>query len=239
MKNCYFLEKLSTGEFTKPSLKTCLVDASHVREGFRVYRLEFRRVEFMLTNGTDRNWEDNNGQNYVIDSPGRYVIEHGIRRVGEADATECYRTVCRPNDRFVELEFRADLWSCCYCSYQSDQKDWTPVPGEKMTTVDKDMEGKYYTITVEAQRLAFAFNDGGEIWDSNMAKNYVVGNPGKYVVTDGGAHYQSASKKDLDNEKVVDKVEPTAKVVTPSIVEAPLVPSIVEAPLATGGHIAT
>lgn len=198
MKHCYLLEKLPDGQFTTPSLSNRLVDASHIRDGFRVFRLPFRRIEFVLTNGTSRNWEDNNGKNYVIDAPGRYVIEHGIRRVDDANPGECYQMVFRPNDAFIQIEFRADLWNTCYCSYEKDGQGWTSGSGEKMTSVTKDTPGKYFEIVIEAKRAACAFNDGGEIWDSNLRKNYLIGCPGKYIVADGAVKYISPSDRDLE-----------------------------------------
>ncbi|KAI0556527.1 alpha-amylase [Gracilaria domingensis] len=197
MRYCHLLEKLPDGTFSKPSLDNRLRDASHIRAGFRVFRLPFRRVEFVLTNGTNRNWEDNNGHNYVIDVPGRYVVEHGIRRVADADANECVQTVFRPNDRFIQLCFRADLWDKCFCSFQSDDNEWTKPPGELMTLVPKDQPGRYFEISVEASRMACAFNDGGENWDSRLNNNYLIGCPGKYEVSGGAATYVSPSDKDL------------------------------------------
>lgn len=227
MKHCYLLEKLPSGEFTDPSPLNELVDASHIREGFRVIRLPARRIEFALTNGTARRWEDNNGANYVLDSvPGRYVVEHGIRRVGDTNAAECVQAALRTDDEYIQLEFRADLWQSCFCSYQGDGDPWTPAPGVEMTSIEKtDMQGKFFQIEVKAKKLECAFNDGGDTWDSNMGKNYRVGHPGKFAVADGQVHYVSPAEK--DKEKPVSPapgvpVVPLATAVDPVTNGAPV-----------------
>lgn len=197
MRDCYMLEKLEDGAFSKPSPQTTLRDASHIRDGFRVFRMPFRRIEFVLTNGTDRNWEDNNGENYIIDAPGRYVVEHGIRRVDDADHHECYQTVIRLNDCFIQIYFRADLWDKCYCSFQIGDGEWTIAPGREMLLLSKRQPGRYFELVVKAPRLACAFNDGGDNWDSRMKNNYLIGCPGKYNICDGTVNYISPSDEDL------------------------------------------
>lgn len=216
MRFCYLLEKLPDSSFTKPSAQNQLRDASHIRDGFRVFRLPFRPIEFVLTNGTDRNWEDNNGHNYTIQQPGRYVVEHGIRRVADADANECFQTLCRPLDKFIQISFRADLWRTCYCSYQRDDLEWTKAPGELMKMLSTPSEGRHFEIVVEASRMACAFNDGGENWDSRLNKNYLIGCPGKYQVSAGVVRYISPSDPDLKRQPLADAVEqppPASKVV--------------------------
>lgn len=198
MAHCYLLEKLSSGTFTDPNPANELVDASHIREGFRVIRLPARRIEFALTNGSSRAWEDNNGNNYVIDSvPGRYVVEHGIRRVGDANPDECIQAAMRKNDEYIQFEFRADLWDKCFCSYKADTDPWTPAPGVEMKPlVKKDTQGKFFQLEIKAKKFACAFNDGADNWDSNMRNNYRVGHPGKYSVADGRVRYERPADKD-------------------------------------------
>ncbi len=82
----------STG-WANPSPADALVDATHIREQFRVYRGDLRdvkggRLEFVLSNGGPRDWEvppDSPEGWFVIEGSGRYVIEHGCRRVGDVD----------------------------------------------------------------------------------------------------------------------------------------------------------
>eukprot|EP00177_Eucheuma_denticulatum_P006804 GFKZ01012371.1.p1 GENE.GFKZ01012371.1~~GFKZ01012371.1.p1 ORF type:complete len:281 (-),score=33.45 GFKZ01012371.1:275-1117(-) len=199
MKNMYLQEKLPDGTFTPPTPSSRLVDASHIRPAFRVYRTPARPIEFMLTNGTDRNWEDNHGANYHVSTPGRYVVEHGIRRVDDANTLECIQAVLRTADQWIQLEFRADLWEKCFCSYQKDGQPWTAAPGVEMTFVEKpNVEGKYFQIAIKAQTLHCAFNDGGEIWDSNMRNNYIIGHPGKYDIKDGAVIYVQPADNDSD-----------------------------------------
>lgn len=203
MAHCYLLEKLPSGAFTTPSAANELVDASHIRPGFRVFRLPARRITFALTNGTSRNWEDNHGANYTIDAvAGRYVIEHGIRRVGDADGAECVQAALRTADNHVQIRFRADLWGACFCAYQAAGEAWTPAPGAQMRRLN-DAHGahgaKHFEIVVRARALQCAFNDGAQIWDSNLTRNYRIGHPGKYDVTDGKVVYRGPADQDMGN----------------------------------------
>lgn len=200
MQRCYFLEKFPSGEFSVPCVNNMLRDASHIRSGFRVIRRKATRVEFVLTDGSSRNWDDNNGANYVIDGvPGRYVVEHGIRRVGEADERECEQATLRYGDRFIQICFRADLWKSCYALFQRNGGDWTPSPGIEMTRILRPGQlGRNFELVIEAQILTVAFNNGADIWDSNNGKNYLIGTPGKYIIADGQARYMSPSDKDRD-----------------------------------------
>lgn len=210
MKRCFLLEQLPNGQYTDPSLSNMLVDASYIREGFRVYRTRSRRLEFVLTNGSNREWQDDNGRNYIIDAiPGRYVVEHGIRRVDDADNTACRQAVLRPNDTHIHLVFRADLWEKCFCNFRVDDKEWTPTPGQEMivgtgpsgdTTDAPEKDGKYFFIVVKGQRLVCAFSDGGENWDSKQGFNYMVGLPGRYHVYGGEVKYVSPAFTDLQKE---------------------------------------
>lgn len=212
MARCYLLEKLPSGEFTSPSRQNQLRDASHIRDGFRVYRLPSRHIEFVLTNGSDRLWEDNHGRNYIIDAPGRYVVEHGIRRVGESNPRESIQMMCRPDDQWIHILFRADLWEACLCNYKVDDKEWTTAPGEPMkTVVNPHQDGKWFELQVKGNQIEFAFNDGGEIWDSNLRNNYKIGHPGKYIVTGGKVVYIEPA--DLDKEKPIkDMFQPSSTV---------------------------
>lgn len=214
MKHCYLLEKLPHGKFSSPARSNELKNADYIREGFRVFRLPARRIEFVLTNGSNRNWEDNYGANYIVDSPGRYVVEHGIRRVGDANAAECAQATLRTEDQYIQIEFRADLWEKCFCCYQVSDEPWTPAPGVEMRLVEKGVEGRYFQIEVKAKSLSCAFNNGGEIWDSNLRKNYKMGHPGKYTMIDGRVVYLEPADK--------DKTNPAVKVSLAKQVKAPV-----------------
>lgn len=211
MKRCFLLEQLADGKYTDPSLSNMLVDASHIREGFRVYRTRSRRLEFVLTNGSNREWQDDNGRNYIIDAiPGRYVVEHGIRRVDDADNAACRQAVLRPDDSHIHLVFRADLWDKCFCNFKVNNEDWTPTPGQQMktgtgpsgdTTAPPEQEGKFFYIVIKGKRLVCAFSDGGENWDSKQGFNYMLGLPGRYHVSGGEIRYVSPAFTDLHEEE--------------------------------------
>lgn len=209
MKHCYLLEKLPNGIFSRPASSNELRSADHIREGFRVFRLPARRIEFVLTNGSNRNWEDNYGANYIVEASGRYVVEHGIRRVGDANSAECAQATLRTEDQYIQIEFRADLWEKCFCCYQADDEPWTLAPGVEMKLTERDVEGRYFQAEVKAKKLSCAFNDGGEIWDSNLRKNYRMGHPGKYAMIDGNVVYLEPADKDKGNP--VASISPTQR----------------------------
>lgn len=235
MAQCYFLEKLPSGEFAKPSEANQLRDASHIRPGFRVMRRHATHVEFALTNGTDRNWDDNSGLNYVVDGvPGRYVVEHGIRRVSDVDVASCTQDVMRRHDQFVHLRFRADLWARCFCNLQGDGTEWTTAPGVEMSLMERpNVDGRNFELVVRAQRLAVAFNDGEDVWDGNSGSNYLVGLPGFYdISSDKGVVYLGPSEKDLKENPSgsfassapapVAKPQPSSKSTIPDPVAKPI-----------------
>lgn len=206
MERCYLLEKLPDGQFTLPCPENMLHDAHHVRPGFRVLRRLATRVEFILSDGTGRHTDDNYGTNYIVDGiPGRYVVEHSIRRVGDADVDACVQTVTRSTDRYIHLAFRADLWEACYASFQRNgAKEWTTPPGELMTRVQRPVtigkstsQERRFELIIEATSLAVAFNNGDDVWDSNNGHNYHIGFPGKYVIIDGRATYKGPSDMDV------------------------------------------
>lgn len=201
LTRCYLLEKHESGEFSKPSSKNELIDASHIRDGFRAFRSRAKAIEFVLSDGSDRNCDNNNGDNYRLSGdPGRYVVEHGIRRVGEANGDECYQAVVRHADKYVHLCFRADLWERCFAYFSRDGGDWGSAPGEEMTLVGSVDAGaaRNFELIVRAKRLEVAFNDGSDVWDANDGNNYRIGLPGKYVLSDGKAVHKGPTDKDLE-----------------------------------------
>ena len=100
---CFIVFKKDDGEWV-PNAKYELVNASHVRPGFRAFRIKARKLEFYLTNGSKHGWDDNQGKNYHIGMPGRYVCGQGtFDRVGEADVAECERFL---TSRVIELTYK-------------------------------------------------------------------------------------------------------------------------------------
>lgn len=203
MQRCHFIERHSNGEWSTPSIDNQLQDAGHIRSGFRVIRRRATPVEFALTDGTDRNWDDNDGKYYKLDAmPGRYVVEHGIRRVGEPNVDECRQAVLRRDDKYIHICFRADLWERCFANFQADANEWTEAPGEEMTLVPNDelngQNGRRFELIIKAKRLVVAFNNGNGVWDANHGDNYRIGLPGKYVFQDGCASYVGPSDLDVE-----------------------------------------
>lgn len=207
LSRCYLLEKLDNDTFSKPTSRNILLDASHIREGFRVFRCRAKPIEFILSDGTNRNCDDNNGVNYKLcGDPGRYVVEHGIRRVGDANNDECYQHVVRHTDKYIHLCFRADLWDRCYAYFQRNGGDWGTEPGEEMTLVgsaEGEQAARNFELIIRAKRLAVTFTNGNDVWDANGGNNYRIGVPGKYVIGDGKAVYQGPTEKDLDQNSTL------------------------------------
>lgn len=158
-----------------------LTDASHIREKFRVHRLDLRSLpgqtlRFTVTNGTLRDWDgppDNPAGWFEISAGGRYVVEHGMRRVGDV-GEECVRLLEHPLDTWVEVAFVAELWERCFFAFQRDGEDWVPKPGVEMTLV-KGAGERRFEVAVRAKGCTFAFNNGKvgdeEVWDSNHGQN--------------------------------------------------------------------
>jgi hypothetical protein len=173
----YIQFRTATGEWADPH-DAPLSYAEHVREGFRVYRMAYtgRPLDFVVTNGTSRAWDSPpDGQDcYRIDHPGRFVVEHNIRRVGDADPVECERFLVHSKDANIQVSFIADLWEKCYCAYSTDGTDWVRAPGKEMALIETNP--RTFSITVPAKMIVFAFNNGGAepVWDSNHGQNVCI-----------------------------------------------------------------
>eukprot|EP00180_Rhodochaete_pulchella_P000306 Plantae.Rhodophyta-Rhodochaete_pulchella.ctg12119.p1 GENE.Plantae.Rhodophyta-Rhodochaete_pulchella.ctg12119~~Plantae.Rhodophyta-Rhodochaete_pulchella.ctg12119.p1 ORF type:complete len:246 (+),score=33.56 Plantae.Rhodophyta-Rhodochaete_pulchella.ctg12119:94-831(+) len=201
--DCFVVYKAGDAEEFTPNGEHRLVDGSHVRQGFRVFRIRgVSSLQLAMTNGTSRQWDDNSGQYYHIEGSGRYVVAGLVRRVDDADAEECERSL-RTNDKWIELYFEASLWDKCFCSYAPDDSaEWTDAPGEEM---EKSPDTGEFFIRIPARKLIFAFTDGGQYWDSNSEQNYRVGFPGKYKVMDGKVHSRGLAEADIRGEPVPPK----------------------------------
>jgi Carbohydrate binding domain (family 25) len=164
-----------------PRAVDAMSDAAHIREKFRVYRLDLAevpggRLAFTVTDGSDRDWDgppENPRGWYEIAEGGRYVVEHGLRRVGDV-GEECERVMRFPGDKFVQVAFVAELWERCFFAYQPDGGKWVEKPGVEMALAEGCKERKF-EVTVEAKGCVFALNNGGEgeneVWDSNHGQN--------------------------------------------------------------------
>lgn len=175
-----------------------LIDASEHRPGFRVFRIKASHLEFRLSDATGSTVDSIHGQNYTIESPGRYVVESGsgCRRLSDAQISDCLRAL-RPHDRFIEVIFEADpSWFKCYIAYalqgDSDQT-WRKV---KMSL--RCQEPAFWFTRIDARKgLKCAFNNGEGAWDSNCDLNYQMSLPGKYIVGLGSLIYYGPSDLDL------------------------------------------
>ena len=167
-----------------------------MRQGFRAFRIQGSRLEFRLAkNLAQTAVDDNGGSNYVIESPGRYVIVRNAppQRVGDADVRECLRTL-RPKDKYFEIFYEPDLlWRKCLVTYSVNSSlPWRNAPMDMVTS-----DGRYWFHRVEMlNSVEFAFTDGQGEWDNNESRNYSVFLPGKYIVKKKGMFYCGPS--DLD-----------------------------------------
>lgn len=155
------------------------VDASHIREKFRVARIDLAShggsLRFTVTNGGARDWDGppgNEGEGWFeIGDGGAYVVEHGLRRVGDV-GDEAVRVLDRPGDCWIEVAFAADLWERCFFAYKGEG-EWVPPPGIEMR-LSEEGERKF-VAAVKDRWCTFAFNNGKEgdeqVWDSNHGDN--------------------------------------------------------------------
>mmetsp|Transcript_973 Transcript_973/g.2747 ORF Transcript_973/g.2747 Transcript_973/m.2747 type:complete len:225 (-) Transcript_973:575-1249(-) len=185
-----------------------MMDAEHIRHTFRVFRIQASKLEFYVTNGGKKfeKREDCWGQNFRVEHSGRYVVQNGgaVMRVGDADLLECELARSTTTEQYIEVLFNADLWSKCYMVYGKNNEPFTDAPGSEM---DRLANGQF-SFRIEAKRLAFALNDGGDVWDNNGENNYKIGYPGKYLVRDGKPHYISPS--DADTKGVFSPISPVS-----------------------------
>mmetsp|Transcript_4079 Transcript_4079/g.17026 ORF Transcript_4079/g.17026 Transcript_4079/m.17026 type:complete len:93 (-) Transcript_4079:924-1202(-) len=68
-----------------------------------------------------------------------------------------------------------------YCLYRMADGEFTPAPGQPMTRL---VDGNW-AITLPVRATEVAFTDSLDFWDSNMSKNYKLGSPGSYFVSNG------------------------------------------------------
>ncbi|KAJ8908510.1 hypothetical protein NDN08_005218 [Rhodosorus marinus] len=157
-----------------------LVSADHVRPGFRVFRVKARKLEFYITNGSKSNWDDNKGGNYHVGMPGRYICGQNVfTRVGDADEAECERFL---NNKDIRINFSTtERCLKMFCLYRMADGEFTPAPGQAMM---KSVDGNW-TITLPVRATEVAFTDSMEFWDSNLSKNYKLGSPGSYFISNG------------------------------------------------------
>lgn len=175
-----------------------MIDATSIREGFRVFRIQAESLLFKLANGSRTIIDDNNGANYIVPTSGRYVVEsgNGCRRVSDAQIADCLRSQ-RPNDRFLQLTLlHASDWPDCFASYivsNESSPDWITIPMQRSTSILGA-----WTVTMESPAgIDCAFYDGNSIWDSNNMKNYRIRLPGRYILGRGTLTYQGVSEMDL------------------------------------------
>lgn len=144
----------------------------------------------------------NDGRNYHISQPGRYVVESGsgCRRVSDSQIADCLRPL-RRNDKFIELTLKPSAkstWRNCHITYKLHHSSrvedgWFTAPMNRSATL---LDA--WVSTIEApEGIECAFNDGGTEWDSNNSNNYHMTLPGKYSLGNGSMEYVGASNIDL------------------------------------------
>lgn len=145
-----------------------------------------------------------------MEHPGRYIIESGCRRVGDAQIADCLQAL-RKRDRFVELTFRpARTWRGCFVTYAAAGADagkdgadhaaqidavpqWFMVPMQRAALRDS-----CWVATLDARRgVDCAFTDGADEWDSNGGANFLTRVPDRYSVEGGQLRYGGVSELDL------------------------------------------
>lgn len=174
-----------------------LIDAEHVRPGFRAFRTQCSRLEFRLGDLATGAAQPTDGCTFTATSPGRYVVAgNEQQRVGDADVVECLRSQ-RPSDRFLEILYTSDpAWRRAFLSYASDgsKAQWMRA---KMTMSSAQGDQWFCRAEVQGERVELAFTDGGDEWDNNTARNYAVPLPGKYAVAGQEIRYLGPASVDL------------------------------------------
>lgn len=204
-----------------------LIDAAHIRPGFRAFRLQASRLELRLTDNTNQKHEPKEGADpHLIDRPGRYVIgdtAEGIRRVGDADVSVCLRAL-RPNDKWLELNYDAPrTWRRVYVEYiaphvaasgstpgtgtasaagpgtngASNGRGWGVEPME----MKSGQSGFWFHRAEILHSATFKFTDGGGNEDNNNGKLYHAPMAGKYAIRHGEMMYVDRANADEHRER--------------------------------------
>ena len=202
-KRCYLIERTPYGTWETPHEDRQFVDASHIRDAFRVLRMEAPAegspLEFAVTDGKNR-IDSNHGKGYKISCSGRFILEHGGRRVGDENVMECRQAVRYPKDRFVALTFtNNERWTKASVIVSIDGGAWDDEPGREMMK-----NGSGFLIQLQGSRLEFAFTDGVN-WDSNESRNYRVGTPGHYKV--GGGILERCGRAPADERADQERIK--------------------------------
>jgi len=182
-----------------PFNRFCLIDASAVRPGFRVFRIRASTLSFRLSNGRGTG-DSANDSAYVAPSPGRYVADNGLTRVGEADVGACLaaeRAAAGEAHTWIEVAVRPDAkWPQAWATVAVDGGEWSALPGLRLR--ERLVGGERWCWTrVRGTRAEFALHDGGEEWDNADGSNYVVGWPGKWIVAGGQCQYAGPADADV------------------------------------------
>lgn len=151
-----------------PFNRFCLIDASEVRPGFRVFRIRASSLTFRLSNGRGTG-DSANDMAYTAPSPGRYVADNGLTRVGDADVGACVaaeRTTARETHNWIELSVRVDAkWPQAWATVAVDGGEWSALPGLRLR--ERLVDGERWCWTrVRGSRAEFALHDGGDEWDN-------------------------------------------------------------------------
>ncbi len=178
-----------------------MIEAEHVRAGFRAFRIHAKRLEFRLRDSASnaRDPESASAAPYVVVRPGRYVLADAamLRRVGDADVVECLRAL-RPADKYLEILYAPDArWRKVYVAYSLGGGRWAGAP----MTMAVTKRGFWFHRVEILTSVEFAFTDGNEEWDNNDKKNYAVHLPGTYAVGKGDIVYLGPARGDLFAEK--------------------------------------
>lgn len=182
-----------------PFNRFCLIDAADVRPGFRVFRIRASSLTFRLSNGRGTG-DSADDTPYTAPTPGRYVADNGLARVGEADVGACVaaeRAAGGKAHTWIELSVRVDpKWPQAWATLAVGGGEWSALPGLRLR--ERLVDGERWCWTrIRGERAEFALHDGGDEWDNGGGGNYVVGWPGKWVVAGGRCVYVGPADADL------------------------------------------
>mmetsp|Transcript_12792 Transcript_12792/g.23003 ORF Transcript_12792/g.23003 Transcript_12792/m.23003 type:complete len:242 (-) Transcript_12792:1498-2223(-) len=191
-------------------------DADHVMNGYRVFRVKAKSLDFVLCDGAREHWDNNNGMNYSIRCSGAYIASPdcggyesgheqnvGVKRIRDADLNACENTISVAN-KFIELVYESSpLWLHCYAVYATvDDSKWTPAPGVQMARYGA--EAGHWFLRVEAPQMTVCFTDGEKLWDNYGGQNYRLSSPGKYrLSTSQAPKYLGDSDFDAHRKELI------------------------------------
>lgn len=87
----------------------------------------------------------------------------------------------------IKIYYKNSLWTNAFIHYDKNITGiFTSVPGEQMSKttldIDNNTQNVFFKNIEDADKLQFVFNNGNNIWDNNISKDYFILEKGSYYI---------------------------------------------------------